>query len=183
MGKTCNKCKCVKPPRSHHCSTCGRCVLKMDHHCPWMNNCVGLRNQKAFLLFNFYTMITSLWTVIRVGIAWYHCSDNDECDDFAGFMTVLAVIMLLMCGIFALFTCIMFADQLQMMIEDTSTIDRMQARRAAKQTADDRKSQSKQVAGRERNPKKAKPCCGRGARCSPLFFLPCSFCKDLSVEN
>ena len=48
--------------------------------------------------------------------------------------------MLFMCGIFALFTCIMFADQLQMMIEDTSTIDRMQARRAAKQTADDRKS-------------------------------------------
>lgn len=105
-----------------------------------MNNCVGLRNQKAFLLFNFYTMVTSAWTVIRVGIAWYHCSDNDECDDFEGFMTVLAVIMLFMCGIFALFTCIMFADQLQMMIEDTSTIDRMQARRAAKQTADDRKS-------------------------------------------
>jgi len=28
--------------------------LKMDHHCPWINGCVGHHNQKAFLLFIFY---------------------------------------------------------------------------------------------------------------------------------
>ena len=22
-----------KPPRAHHCSLCGTCTLKMDHHC------------------------------------------------------------------------------------------------------------------------------------------------------
>ena len=32
----CEKCHCWKPPRAHHCSTCGRCIVKMDHHCPWV---------------------------------------------------------------------------------------------------------------------------------------------------
>ena len=31
----CYKCKIVRPPKAHHCSQCNRCVLEMDHHCPW----------------------------------------------------------------------------------------------------------------------------------------------------
>lgn len=30
----CAKCAALKPPRAHHCSMCGICVLRMDHHCP-----------------------------------------------------------------------------------------------------------------------------------------------------
>uniref|UniRef100_A0A8D0M8Q3 Palmitoyltransferase n=1 Tax=Sus scrofa TaxID=9823 RepID=A0A8D0M8Q3_PIG len=29
----CKKCINPKPARTHHCSICNRCVLKMDHHC------------------------------------------------------------------------------------------------------------------------------------------------------
>uniref|UniRef100_A0A6P7GY48 Palmitoyltransferase n=1 Tax=Diabrotica virgifera virgifera TaxID=50390 RepID=A0A6P7GY48_DIAVI len=29
----CKKCISPKPPRTHHCSACNRCILKMDHHC------------------------------------------------------------------------------------------------------------------------------------------------------
>ncbi|XP_065860075.1 probable protein S-acyltransferase 12 isoform X2 [Euphorbia lathyris] len=47
----CNHCQNSKPPRCHHCSVCQRCVLKMDHHCVWVVNCVGACNYKFFLLF------------------------------------------------------------------------------------------------------------------------------------
>eukprot|EP00961_Rhodomonas_salina_P239743 3238611-Rhodomonas_salina.2 len=46
--KFCKKCKVIKPPRAHHCSVCGRCVLRMDHHCPFTNCCVGLLNERFF---------------------------------------------------------------------------------------------------------------------------------------
>lgn len=47
----CAKCNGLKPNRTHHCSMCGHCCLKMDHHCPWIANCVGHYNQKYFILF------------------------------------------------------------------------------------------------------------------------------------
>ncbi|KAF8871063.1 DHHC palmitoyltransferase-domain-containing protein [Gymnopilus junonius] len=48
----CNKGDCNgkwKPPRTHHCSTCGVCRLDFDHHCPWLGNCVTLSKLKAFI--------------------------------------------------------------------------------------------------------------------------------------
>ena len=31
-----------------------RCVKKMDHHCPWINSCVGHDNHASFTRFVFY---------------------------------------------------------------------------------------------------------------------------------
>lgn len=53
----CDKCHIIKPDRAHHCSVCGYCVLKMDHHCPWVNNCVCFDNYKFFILFLAYAFL------------------------------------------------------------------------------------------------------------------------------
>jgi len=58
--RQCAICQLPKPPRAKHCSTCGRCVLAMDHHCMWLNTCVGWANRKAFIQY-------LTWTLFLIG--------------------------------------------------------------------------------------------------------------------
>lgn len=56
----CGKCMTWRPERAHHCKALGSCVLRMDHFCPWIGNCVGFRNHKQFVLMNLYVTLASL---------------------------------------------------------------------------------------------------------------------------
>lgn len=60
LTRFCLVCQVFKPERTHHCSTCKRCVLVMDHHCPWLNNCVGFKNRKTFMLLIIYALVISI---------------------------------------------------------------------------------------------------------------------------
>eukprot|EP00371_Babesia_bovis_P002992 XP_001611639.1 DHHC zinc finger domain containing protein [Babesia bovis T2Bo] len=57
--RICKWCILYKPDRAHHCTVCGRCVLMMDHHCPWVHNCIGWGNHKYFYLCLFYASALS----------------------------------------------------------------------------------------------------------------------------
>lgn len=59
----CRHCRCIKPPRAHHDSVSGKCVLVMDHYCPWMNNCVGYYNYRHFVLFLLYLAVGCVYVL------------------------------------------------------------------------------------------------------------------------
>lgn len=67
----CGVCHGYKVPRSHHCRKCGRCVQKMDHHCPWINNCVGWGNHAHFTYFLLFATLGCAHASIVLGCSLY----------------------------------------------------------------------------------------------------------------
>jgi palmitoyltransferase len=46
----CSECMSFVKRRSKHCKRCERCVEEFDHHCVWVNNCIGIKNYSWFML-------------------------------------------------------------------------------------------------------------------------------------
>lgn len=64
----CGRCNGFKPPHSHHDKVSNRCISRMDHFCPWMNNAIGAKNQKNFILFLVYTDLAAIYLYILLAI-------------------------------------------------------------------------------------------------------------------
>mmetsp|Transcript_13914 Transcript_13914/g.31542 ORF Transcript_13914/g.31542 Transcript_13914/m.31542 type:complete len:464 (-) Transcript_13914:22-1413(-) len=71
----CDYCKCLVGLESKHCLECNKCVANYDHHCPWLNTCIGTRNYGAFYtaiwaLLLLLSLLMTGTTIILVQLSW-----------------------------------------------------------------------------------------------------------------
>ena len=62
----CSRCEQFRPQRAHHCRTCKTCILRFDHHCYYLENCVGFYNQGHFVRLLISTSIASSMTLSMI---------------------------------------------------------------------------------------------------------------------
>lgn len=111
FDKTCSTCHTKKPARSKHCSVCNRCVLMYDHHCIWVNNCIGYNNFRWFMAFMFlninmmvyggYLCFAELRNQPAPNGWWKLIVATSESNRISGILLLLAAIISVLTSLFA----------------------------------------------------------------------------------
>ncbi|CAG0920533.1 unnamed protein product [Notodromas monacha] len=125
----CSRCESYRPPRAHHCRICKRCVRKMDHHCPWINNCVGEWNRKYFIQFLVWIGVLSVYAVILVGVSWLAppciTCDREETIVIKQSRVIHSVALVLEALLFGLFVAAIMCDQFSSILSDATAVEQV----------------------------------------------------------
>ncbi|KIW27685.1 uncharacterized protein PV07_07405 [Cladophialophora immunda] len=115
----CSTCYNYKPDRAHHCSELGRCVLKMDHFCPWVGGIVSETSFKYFIQFTFWAALLCLHTLVVM--AYYFARRRSEGP--GNFVNVHWILTLIFAGLFFIFAGGMCGSSLQFAFLNSTTIE------------------------------------------------------------
>lgn len=93
--KYCATCHIWRIPRMSHCSICNVCVESHDHHCVYLNNCVGRGNYRYFLWFLLSVVTTCIYLIIFMYLRCFRFHNGDNTQLFRLFVKTSPVTLFL----------------------------------------------------------------------------------------
>lgn len=112
LDQFCTACIIRKPLRSKHCADCDRCVAKFDHHCPWVDNCIGQANLKYFIGFVFWTPMCLAYFIHGAIIFFSESCLKANQENFANLTTFKIFLQFMQCSPWVAFFTIIAAFNL-----------------------------------------------------------------------
>lgn len=100
----CPICENKKHKDARHCSHCRKCIRGYDHHCPWVNNCVGKRNITYFRLFLLVAFLDFSYN-LSLGVIDYSSGlvdPNSPIPDLVHKRKDIGLVVSIICGLSAL---------------------------------------------------------------------------------
>ena len=75
INEYCPYCRVKKTNTIKHCHICKKCISGFDHHCNWIDNCVGKKNKIRFLIFVSITLFNLIFNFC-LGLTALHVGDE-----------------------------------------------------------------------------------------------------------
>uniref|UniRef100_A0A673TIJ7 Palmitoyltransferase n=1 Tax=Suricata suricatta TaxID=37032 RepID=A0A673TIJ7_SURSU len=125
--RRCRHCLVLQPLRARHCRECRRCVRRYDHHCPWMENCVGERNHPLFVAYLALQLAVLLWGLY---LAWSGLHFFQPWGLWLRSSGLLCATFLLL-SLFSLVAGLLLASHLYLVASNTTTWEFLSSHRIA----------------------------------------------------
>ncbi|CCW63518.1 unnamed protein product [Phytomonas sp. EM1] len=74
VGEFCLYCCRDTHVESKHCKACNKCIVGFDHHCKWLNMCIGVKNYRLFIVYlssAIFTMGVALASSLVLMLRWW----------------------------------------------------------------------------------------------------------------
>lgn len=72
----CTTCEIAIHDHTKHCRVCDQCMAHFDHHCYWLDNCIGSTNYPYFIVFLSLTLLKTLLTLTTSLVCLYTISTS-----------------------------------------------------------------------------------------------------------